>query len=131
MFYIRRRTNKAGYAKAAILGLIGGALFWEFFGEKIKRKVRENETLQDFKDQVYDRAGKVKELTRDQYDRIVDEVGDKYGRLKGISQNELQDMISDLKGHWARMKDAWNRPRGPGGQDGTSLTNQLERGDIK
>lgn len=111
MFYARRRHSGMGYFGAVVLGIIGGAVAWEFFGERLKRGVKENEHIAAMSRQVSDQASRIRNVTKEQYDRIVEEVGDRYGRLRNISQHELKDMIADLKKNWVKMKDAWNRDR--------------------
>lgn len=106
----------------AILAFVGGAVAWAIFGPKIKQRMNENQEWQNFKLEVDNRVSEVRDMTREQYDRIVDEVSDKYSKVKGIRQNEMREMANDLKKHWHKIKQAWNAP--PPNQPQLSTTNE-------
>ncbi|HEX5429719.1 MAG TPA: hypothetical protein VFX17_01395 [Patescibacteria group bacterium] len=106
--YYRHRNNSLGIG---LLAFAAGAVAWALFGEKIRTGLKESEKFQDLKDEVYEKASNMADLTREKYDKFVDEAASQYATVRGISQNELRDLVSDLKWHWHRIKSSWKNNR--------------------
>jgi hypothetical protein len=109
--YSRNYIHRSNLVGTGILAFLAGAAAWALFGRKVRDKVNESPQFQDLKNEVYDKASQMKDITQDQYNKLVDEVSGKYAQAKGISQNELRDLVSDLKWHWRRISSAWNEDR--------------------
>lgn len=107
MFH-RNYVHRSNLWGASFIAFVVGAAAWAIFGKKAQKKLEKNPEFKEIRDQVYDKASRVSELTREKYDQIVDEVSDKYAAAKGISKHEMVDLVEDLKMHWRRIKDAWN-----------------------
>lgn len=118
-----------GYLGAGIAGMLAGIVLWEFVGQRLKRAVGENEKIREMRQAVRERASKIKDISKEQYDQIIDQVSDKYARVRGISQHEFRDAVSDLKRNWAKMKDAWNRPDPRRSENDNPSLSSPERGD--
>lgn len=101
------RTHSGSTLGTGILAFLGGVVVWALWGDKISRKVKENQDFQWLKGEIENRAFKVRDLTKEKYDQIVDEVSENYSKIKGITNHELKDVVDDLKTHWHRIKLAW------------------------
>ncbi len=98
------KENSIGTGAIAFLG---GMVAWALLGPKIKSWLNNNETWNQMKTEVLDQARNVKDMTKEQYEKLIDETSDKYRKVKRIGDNELQDLKSDLLKHWDKIKIAW------------------------
>ncbi|MEF3280134.1 MAG: hypothetical protein K6357_04120 [Elusimicrobiota bacterium] len=64
--------------------------------------VRVNEMKAD----IIKKLGDMKEITQEEYNKIVDEVSKKYKRLSKVSEREFSNIIEDLKQAWKHIKKA-------------------------
>lgn len=85
-------------------------------GEKNRAAIRG--WMLKMKGEVLERVEKLRELTREDYERIVDETADSYKRVKDVSAEELKRLTAELKEAWKHIKrtaagDSDTAPRPP------------------
>lgn len=95
--------TKTGKIAGASLGVaaiaaLGTYLMYGERGEK-NRQLIAGWTLK-MKGEVLEKVEEVKELSEEEYYRIVDEISARYARLGKASAEELRRLTADLKGAW-------------------------------
>lgn len=85
----------------AAIAALGTYLMYGERGER-NRKIIAGWALK-MKGEVLEKVEEIKELSEEEYFRIVDEVSARYSRLGRVSAEELRHMTSELKGAWAHI----------------------------
>jgi hypothetical protein len=100
-------NNKSGGAAAlgiaALAAAAAGAYY--FYGSDAatahRRKMKS--WAVKARGEVMERMEKMKEVTKDGYEKAVNEVMDKYKKVKNIPPEELTGLAREMKGHWDRI----------------------------
>jgi gas vesicle protein len=90
------QENDSGTIKGLFIGLsigfIAGAVTAMFLttktGEELRSDIRK--IALDIKGKVEERAGKVKDISRDRYSEIVDNVIESYNKVKDFTEKEIE-----------------------------------------
>ncbi|MBI5077857.1 MAG: hypothetical protein HZB11_00620 [Candidatus Yonathbacteria bacterium] len=91
----------AGISALAAFAAAGYFLYGKD-GAKNKKKVRG--WMLKAKGEVLEGVEKLKDVTEDQYAKIVDKVGARYKAVKSIDPAEVELMMKELRGHWRNIK---------------------------
>jgi len=81
------------------LATLGMYLLYGAENAKKNRKVAKAWMLRA-KAEVLDKAEKLKELDKGDYDRMISDVQKKYKKMKSVNSGELAELAKELKGHW-------------------------------
>jgi len=90
-------------AGVAIAAIAGGYYLFGAKNAKQNRKNIEAWTLKAKAD-VLTKLEKAKDVTKDEYDKIVDGVSDKYAQVKEIGTDKADALRRELKKHWKEIK---------------------------
>lgn len=73
-----------------------------------KRGVRNREAIKGWtlkmKGEVLEKVEKVKQLDKDDYEKIVDEVAERYGKLEKVGAAELKRLTAEMKKAWEHIR---------------------------
>lgn len=73
-----------------------------------KRGVKNREAIKGWtlkmKGEVLEKVEKVKQLDKDDYEKIVDDVAERYGKLERVSAEELKRLTVELKKAWEHIR---------------------------
>jgi len=56
------------------------------------------------KGEVLEKVEKLKEVNKENYEKIVDQVTEKYKKIKEISQEEVEALSKKLKSYWTKIE---------------------------
>jgi len=56
------------------------------------------------KGEVLEHMEKLKDVSEDEYNKVLDKVGDKYAKVKNIDTDEVKAMIDDMRKHWKNIQ---------------------------
>jgi gas vesicle protein len=90
-------------AGVAIAAIAGGYYLFGAKNAKQNRKNVEAWTLKAKAD-VLTKLEKAKNITQDEYEKIVDGVSDKYAQVKEIGTDKADALRKELKKHWKEIK---------------------------
>ncbi|MCX7641502.1 MAG: YtxH domain-containing protein [Elusimicrobiales bacterium] len=96
----------AGVITAAIIACAVYFLTGER-GKKNREKIKN--VANEMKKELLERMKDIKELTEEEYLKLVDEISNKYTRLKKVSQRELSNIISTMKDAWKHIQKEINK----------------------
>ncbi|MCB9805786.1 hypothetical protein H6775_01335 [Candidatus Nomurabacteria bacterium] len=96
-------TGKVALAAAAFLALAGAAFLYGTKEGKVQRKKIKGWALKA-KGEILDKLEDAKEISEDNYKKIVEGVGAKYKKVKKVQDKELDVFMKEMKGHWNRIK---------------------------
>tara|TARA_Y100000310_G_scaffold315100_1_gene365271 strand:- start:1343 stop:1735 length:393 start_codon:yes stop_codon:yes gene_type:complete len=65
------------------------------------------------KGEVLEKAEKLKQMDRSDYERIVAQVEGKYKKLKSVDNKELAALAKELKGHWKDIEKEFMAKKKP------------------
>lgn len=82
-------------ASIATIAVFAGIGAYFLMDEKKKKTVKK--WIVDMKSDILKELRKLKEISEDQYNRIVDEVSEKYSNIKEIAEDEIKVIKKDLK----------------------------------
>jgi len=102
-------AKKKGGSKLKLAATLVGAVAAGFFlyGPKGKEnRVKVKAWTLKAKGEVLEQFEKRKEVSEEEYQKIVDKVTAKYGKLKTVGDAEAQKLNRELKRHWRAIKRA-------------------------
>lgn len=97
-----KKTNKAlavGAGVAAVAATAAGIYMLTGKRGKKNRKIAAK-WIDDIQDDVISELGKVKNITKSSYHKVVDTAAKNYKGLKNVSAPELAAVAKELKGSW-------------------------------
>ena len=102
---LRRRRRKA--IRLGVMATVAALGVAYFLKSDRTRGAREKAKAwaDDFHDEVMRKAKRAKNLTQEEYGRMVDIAAEHYRNLKDVSLSELTDAIDELKDEWEYVKD--------------------------
>lgn len=104
-----KESSKSTVVLAAATFLaVAGAIF--LYGTKegeVQRKKIKGWALKA-KGEILERLENVKDISEDNYKKIVDDVGAKYKKVKKVQEKELDSFVREMKAHWNRIKKDLN-----------------------
>ncbi len=56
------------------------------------------------KGEVLERIEKLKDVSEDEYNKIIDSVSAKYSKMKNIDEEEVQESMNDLRKYWKNIQ---------------------------
>jgi len=90
----------AGVAAAAVAG------GYYLFGAKNAKQNRQKVEAWSVKakGEVLEKIEKAKNITKEEYEKIVDKVSDKYSKAKDVGEKKAEGLRKELKRHWKDIK---------------------------
>ena len=92
-----------GVGIAALAAAAAGAYY--FYGSKHSPQHRKQMKgwMIKAKGEVVEKLENLKDMTQENYDKVVDQVMDKYGKAKNINPEDLKSMAADMRKHWKNI----------------------------
>jgi len=97
----------AGLGVAAVAAL-GTYLMYGKRGEKNRKQIAG--WMLKMKGEVLEKVEQARDITREEYDRIVDEVSARYEKLGEAGAEELKHITGELKDAWQHLSAQLKRP---------------------
>jgi hypothetical protein len=88
------------------LATLGMYLLYGAENAKKNRKIAKGWMLRA-KGEVLDKAEKLKELDKNDYDKMISDVQKKYKKMKNVNAKELAELAKELKGHWDDIEQSF------------------------
>ncbi len=98
-----KKDFAAGIAAGAVFGALAGILFAPKSGQETREDVKQ--FVEHSKEKIASKVKEVRDLTREQYDRIVDIVVDEGGKTVDVAKEDLSQLKSDLKARYDAVKE--------------------------
>lgn len=103
-----QNNNKAtaaglGVGLAALAAAAAGAYY--FYGAKHSPQHRKQMKgwMIKAKGDVVEKLENLKDMSQENYDKIVDQVAEKYGKLKNVDPEDIKAMVADMRKHWKNI----------------------------
>jgi replicative DNA helicase len=71
-------------------------------GKKTKKEIEK--LAKEFKKDLLAKARKIKEISKEKYEKIVDELSDFYIRVKKVKEEDLKEIVAFLKAKWPQIE---------------------------
>jgi len=71
-------------------------------GKKAKKEIEK--LAKDFKKDLLAKVKKIKEISKEKYEKIVDELSDFYLRVKKVKEEDLKEIVAFLKSKWPQIE---------------------------
>ena len=101
-------NNKAavagvGVGLAALAAAAAGAYY--FYGTKHSAQHRKQMKgwMIKARGEVVEKLEQMKDMSQENYDKIVDQVSQKYGKLKNVDPEDVKSMVADMRKHWKNI----------------------------
>lgn len=103
--------DKKDKFKAALIGALAGIITGILIAPRSGKETRDvlYAKYSDIKDDLMEKLGEVKNITKENYGQIVDEVILKYQKSKRISEEEAEKFKEDLKAGFNKIKDKFDK----------------------
>lgn len=104
--YHQQEGGKFGSFLLGALVATGVGMYY-FFGSKRGRRNRQKVDwwIEDMKDEITEKAKKIKDITQDKFDDIVKTVSEKYSKYKDIAEDELENIKKEMKKEWKKAQE--------------------------
>ena len=102
----KKKDNNIGkslfLAAGAVAALAGGYFLYGPEGKSNRKKIK-GWTLKA-KGEVLSEIEKMKEISKEKYDKTVGKVLNKYSKTAGVTASEIKDLGKELKDHWVKIE---------------------------
>ncbi|HOJ86904.1 MAG TPA: hypothetical protein PLN68_08270 [Elusimicrobiales bacterium] len=99
--------KKTKIAQGVILGAVAALAAYFLTSDKTKKQ---RETLckwaMDMKAELIKKIKNMKDLKKEDYEKMVAELSKKYSKLSKVSRKELNNVVAEIKDGWKHIKKA-------------------------
>ena len=98
-----KKSSAKKIAAVGLLGLISGIIAGVLLTPKTGKTIRKDlkKASQKVSKELVKRAGEMKELTQEGYEKLIDEISDVYRRVKEVKKEDLEEITKELKNLWS------------------------------
>jgi hypothetical protein len=90
------------------IAVIAAAAAAGFFLYGSKNSVKNRKKIKGWslkaKGEVLERIEKLKDVSEDEYNKIIDSVSEKYSKMKNIDEEEVKESMEELRKYWKNIK---------------------------
>jgi len=90
-----------GVVAGAALAIAAAAFLRSKQGKKLTKNMQT--MLQDFYDYLAPELKKIKNFTKEEYEKFVEDGAKKYGEMKKLSQDKVKELIGEAKNSWKQF----------------------------
>jgi hypothetical protein len=88
----------------ALVAASAAAGYFLYGKDGAKKRTKIKGWMLKAKGEVLEKIEKLKDVSEDEYNRVINTVAEKYGKVKDIDAAEVEALAKDLRKHWKSIK---------------------------
>ncbi len=102
-----KKTNKKVGRNIVLVGIVAATAAASYFlygpkGKENKEKLKG--WMLKMKGEILEKLESLKEINKENYDKIINQVTEKYKKAKNISEKEVEQLAKKLKSYWSNIE---------------------------